>query len=40
MHSGINLLAAVALLYGDSLLDWANEQIEQLEQIEAIIRLF
>lgn len=37
MHSGINLLAAVTLLYGDSLLDWANEQIEQLEQIEGIV---
>ena len=39
MHSGINLLAAVTLLYGDSLLDWANEQIEQLEQIEGIVFL-
>jgi membrane protease YdiL (CAAX protease family) len=37
LHSGINLLAAITLLYGDSLLDWANEQLEQLEQVEAII---
>lgn len=40
MHSGINLLAAITLLYGDSLLGWAEEQLDQLEQIEAIIRLF
>lgn len=40
MHSGINLLAAVTLLYGDSLLKWAEDQLEQLEQIEAIIRMF
>jgi hypothetical protein len=40
MHSGINLLAAITLLYGDSLLQWAEEQLDQLEQLEAIIRLF
>lgn len=40
MHSGLNLLAAVTLLYGDSILEWAELQLEQLEQIEAVIRLF
>jgi hypothetical protein len=40
MHSGINLLAAITLLYGDSLLEWAEEQLDQLQQLEAIIRLF
>lgn len=40
MHSGINLLAAVTLLYGDSLLNWAETRLEELEQIEAVIRLF
>lgn len=40
MHSGINLLAAMTLLYGDSMLKWAETRLEQLEQIEAIIRLF
>ena len=37
MHSGINLLAAISLLYGDSILEWANEQLDQLEQLEAMI---
>ncbi|GMQ94173.1 MAG: hypothetical protein BMS9Abin12_1657 [Acidimicrobiia bacterium] len=36
LHSGINLLAAVTLLYGDSLQNWAENQLEQLE---AVIRL-
>lgn len=40
LHSGINLLAAIMLLYGDSLLDWANEQLDQIEQLDAIIRMF
>lgn len=40
LHSGINLLAAITLLYGDSVLDWANEQLDQLEQLEAIVRMF
>jgi membrane protease YdiL (CAAX protease family) len=40
LHSGINLLAAITLLYGDSLLEWANTQLEQFEQIDAIIRMF
>ena len=40
LHSGINLLAAITLLYGDSLLDWADQQLDQLEQIDAIIRMF
>lgn len=36
LHAGINLLAAVALLYGDSIQNWAENQLEQLE---AVIRL-
>jgi membrane protease YdiL (CAAX protease family) len=40
LHSGINLLAAITLLYGDSLLDWANQQLDQLEQLDAIVRMF
>ena len=36
MHSGINLLAAISLVWGDDLLRWSEEQ---LEQIEGIIRL-
>lgn len=37
IHSGINLLAAVSLLYGNAILEWAEIQ---LEQIEAVIRFF
>jgi membrane protease YdiL (CAAX protease family) len=40
MHSGINLLAAITLLYGDSILDWATTQLDQFEQLDAIIRMF
>ncbi|MEN8040673.1 MAG: CPBP family intramembrane glutamic endopeptidase [Actinomycetota bacterium] len=38
LHSGINLLAAVTLLYGESILNWAENQLEELEQLEAMIR--
>lgn len=40
IHSGINLLAAVTLLYGESVLQWAETRLEELEQLEAVIRLF
>jgi membrane protease YdiL (CAAX protease family) len=36
LHSGINLLAAIALLWGDDLLRWSEQQ---LDQIEGMIRL-
>jgi membrane protease YdiL (CAAX protease family) len=36
IHSGINLLAAITILYGSELLEWADTQ---LEQIEGFIRL-
>ncbi|NHZ70582.1 MAG: CPBP family intramembrane metalloprotease [Proteobacteria bacterium] len=37
LHSGINTLAAISILYGEELLEWSNQQ---LEQIEGVIRLF
>jgi len=37
LHSGINLLAAISILYGSELRDWANSQ---LDQIEGVISLF
>jgi len=37
LHSGINLLAAISILYGSELLDWSNRQ---LEEIEGVISLF
>ncbi|MFV1970609.1 MAG: lysostaphin resistance A-like protein [Acidimicrobiia bacterium] len=36
MHSGINLLAAITILYGDSILKWAENQ---LEQTAALVRM-
>jgi membrane protease YdiL (CAAX protease family) len=36
LHSGINLLAAISLLWGDELIQWSEDQ---LRQIEGIIRL-
>jgi membrane protease YdiL (CAAX protease family) len=33
IHSGINLLAAISILYGPQLLEWSDQQIEQLEGI-------
>ncbi|MCL1593599.1 MAG: CPBP family intramembrane metalloprotease [Actinomycetia bacterium] len=37
LHSGINMLAAISILYGEELLEWSDKQ---LDQIEGIIRLF
>ena len=33
LHSGINLLAAITILYGDDLLEWSEQQIDQLEGV-------
>lgn len=33
VHSGINLLAAISILYGSQLLEWSETQLEQLEGI-------
>lgn len=37
LHSGINLLAAISILYGSDLLEWSNDR---LDQIEGVISLF
>ncbi len=31
IHSGINLLAAIALLWGDDLLRWSEQQLQEIE---------
>jgi membrane protease YdiL (CAAX protease family) len=31
IHSGINLLAAISILYGAELLEWSEKQLEQIE---------
>jgi membrane protease YdiL (CAAX protease family) len=33
LHSGINLLAAISLLWGDELLQWSEDQLRQIEGI-------
>ena len=33
LHSGINLLAAISILYGSQLLEWSERQLEQIEGI-------
>ena len=33
VHSGINLLAAIGILYGADLLEWSDQQLQQLEGI-------
>jgi len=33
IHSGINLLAAISILYGEQLLEWSETQLDQLEGI-------
>ena len=33
IHSGINVLAAISILYGTELLEWSETQLEQLEGI-------
>ena len=39
LHSGVNLLAAISILWGDDLIDWLNETIDELEQIEGFLSL-
>ena len=33
LHSGINLLAAISLVWGDQILEWSEEQLEQIEGV-------
>jgi hypothetical protein len=33
LHSGINLLAAVSLLWGDDILEWSEQKLEELEAL-------
>ncbi len=37
LHSGINLFAAIGILYGEDLLNWYEQQVPQLE---GVVRLF
>lgn len=37
LHSGVNLLAALALLYGQEIGEWAERQLEELEAVIAFL---
>ena len=38
LHSGINLLAAITLVWGDQLLEWSERQLEQVESLAVLLR--
>ena len=37
MHSGINLLAVISLLWGEELLEWSERRLEELEGIVSFL---
>ena len=39
LHSGINLLAVISLLWGDELLEWSERQLEELEAVVSLLPL-
>lgn len=39
LHSGVNLLAAFLIVWGSEITDWLELQLEELEQIDALIRI-
>ena len=39
LHSGVNLLAAFLIVWGPEITDWLDLQLEELEQVDAMIRM-
>jgi hypothetical protein len=37
IHAGVNLLAAILLVWGTDLLNWLEQQTEELDQIKAVV---
>lgn len=37
LHSGVNLLAAIQLLWGDDLIEWSERRLEEIEGIVAFL---
>ncbi|MFV2001189.1 MAG: lysostaphin resistance A-like protein [Acidimicrobiia bacterium] len=37
LHSGINVLAAISILYGSELLDWSNDRLDQIEGVISLV---
>ncbi|KAA3635335.1 MAG: CPBP family intramembrane metalloprotease [Armatimonadetes bacterium] len=40
LHAGVNLLAAFLLVWGTEIVDWAENQVGDLEPIDGIVRWF
>ncbi len=40
LHSGINLLAAISILYGTELLNWSEQQLQQMQGIIRFVWFF
>jgi membrane protease YdiL (CAAX protease family) len=38
-HAGVNLTAAILLVFGDDLVDWLEEMAENAEAIEGLLTL-
>lgn len=38
LHSGVNLLAAFLIVWGPEITDWLEIQLEDLEQVDAVVR--
>lgn len=36
-HAGVNMLAAILLVWGTEIIDWLEEQVDELEQVDAIV---
>lgn len=39
LHSGVNFLAAFLIVWGPEITDWLEIQLEELEQVDALIRM-
>jgi membrane protease YdiL (CAAX protease family) len=37
LHAGVNMLAAILILWGEDILDWAERQSEGLDQAQAVL---
>jgi membrane protease YdiL (CAAX protease family) len=36
-HAGVNMLAAILLVWGTEIIDWLEEQVDELEQVDAVV---
>jgi hypothetical protein len=38
LHAGVNMLAAILIVWGDDITGWVERQLDQIEQVNAIIQ--